>query len=954
MKFFLQVMLLCLSTAVVAQTQVSGTVTDGSGQPVPGASVVLDSNTGTVTDFDGNFSLTTSKTPPFTLTVSNVGLETKTVTVSSATQSLSITLGENATQLDEIVVSASRMAERIFESPVTVEKFSIQQIERTPSSDYFNGLENLRGIQLNQGGLVFNQVSTRGFATVYNEGFVTLVDGMNNQAPVFGFAVGNLVGLNELDVQSIEVLPGAASALYGADAYKGIMFLNSKNPFEHEGVSAYYKTGVTQQDAAGNNEFTDFGIRMATKLGDKWAIKATFSHKEGTEWAATDYRHNVDGKPVNGYNADNPDYNAINQYGEVAVGSATQWSSLIDYVNGLSPLLGAQMSLASQSAPNYFDTVLTTGYNEADLAPSQATNTKGNFAIHFRPNDKSEFILSSLIGTGSSPLQATGRYFIDNFKLQQHKIEVRSGGLTARAYLTKENSGNTYQMEAAAIGVANAQPGGILQGWGQTYLLNYLGALADAKGYSPQTNPLATVQLLTDMETDILGPAQGRDINNLFGGQGSTIPAHKAARLAANANMLVPGSSEYNAALNRMTNNPFEIGSGAVIVDDSQVIDADLIYDFEDSLDFANIIAGATYRSSELNTGGTLYTDYDGPITYYQYGAFVQAKKDLFNDFVSLTASLRYDKAEFFDGYVTPRLGLLFNISDEQNVRVSYQQGFRNPTNQDQYIALDAGQAILLGSSPDSIDRYKQNVQLENNTVAQITGQNVFDNAILLSDFLSSRTITPANLENVHAEFVRTLDLGYRYNSNGFTFDLSAYYSDYDDYIGATNVIVPVGTIPNALLQGNYAIYSVDSNQDEDFKSYGVNISASQALNKNLLVNLVYEFNELDYTRGNDPTFETSWNTPTHRIKAGLNGNFNPVSFNVNARYNSEYMFESTFVDEMIDANTVIDAQVTFDLSKLNAKLRVGGNNIGGNEFVSLAGSGRIGSIYYTSILFDF
>ncbi|MGB0395739.1 MAG: hypothetical protein ACPGC6_03115, partial [Flavobacteriaceae bacterium] len=54
--------------------------------------------------------------------------------------------------------------------------------------------------------------------------------------PVFGFAVGNLIGLNELDVQSVEVIPGPASALYGADAYKGIMFLNSKNPFEHEEV----------------------------------------------------------------------------------------------------------------------------------------------------------------------------------------------------------------------------------------------------------------------------------------------------------------------------------------------------------------------------------------------------------------------------------------------------------------------------------------------------------------------------------------------------------------------------------------------------------------------------------------------------------------------------------------------------------------------------------------------
>ncbi len=944
MNILLRVMLLCLSTAMVAQTQISGTVNDANGQPVPGANVVLDSTTGTVTDFDGNFTLNTTQTPPFTLTISSVGLETKSVSVSSAAQGLSITLGESSTQLDEIIVSASRMAERIFESPVTVEKFSIQQIERTPAADYFNGLENLRGIQLNQGGLVFNQVSTRGFATVYNEGFVTLVDGMNNQAPVFGFAVGNLVGLNELDVQSIEVLPGAASALYGADAYKGIMFLNSKNPFDHEGISAYYKTGVTEQESAGNNEFTDFGIRMATKLSDKWAIKATFSHKEGTEWAATDYRHNVDGKPVNGYNPDAPDYNAINQYGEVAVSSSAQWDAL--YALTQNPLL---LNLKA-AAPNYFDSVMTTGYNEADLIDSKATNTKGNFAVHFRPNENTEVVLSSLVGTGSSPLQATGRYFIDSFKLQQHKLEVNSGGLTARVYMTKENSGNTFQMEAAAIGVANAQPGGILNGWGSTYLQTYLGAAAVANGLTPDLAGISG--LLGVIGGDIL--TGGKSINNLpafapLGG--NTVFAHKAARVAANANMLAPGTSQFNTALNTMTSNPFKIGSGAVIVDNSQVIDADLIYDFEDSLEFANIIAGASYRSSELDTDGTLYTDYDGPITYYQYGAFVQAKKDLFNDFVSVTASLRYDKSEFFDANITPRLGLLFNLSENQNIRVSYQQGFRNPTNQDQYIALDAGAAILLGSSPDSIDRYTQTVALENNSTATITGDYIFTPGV--AKLLNG---ADANLEHVDSEFVRSLDLGYRYNSNGFTFDLSAYYSDYDDYIGATNVIIPVlgAGITDPIGQGSYAIYSVDSNQDEDFKSYGVNVSATQALSQNLLVNLVYEFNELDYTVGNDPSFETSWNTPTHRVKAGLSGNFNPISFNVNARYNTEYLFESTFVDEMIDANTVVDAQITVDLAKLNAKLRVGGNNIGGNEYVSLAGSGRIGSIYYTSILFDF
>ena len=113
---------------------------------------------------------------------------------------------------------------------------------------------------------------------------------MDNQAPIFGFAMGNMIGLNELDVQSVELLPGAASALYGADAYKGIMFLNSKSPFDHQGVSAYYKSGYTQQEVAGDNDFSDWGVRMAHAFSDKFAVKATFSAIRGTDWAAADTR----------------------------------------------------------------------------------------------------------------------------------------------------------------------------------------------------------------------------------------------------------------------------------------------------------------------------------------------------------------------------------------------------------------------------------------------------------------------------------------------------------------------------------------------------------------------------------------------------------------------------------------------------------------------------------------
>ena len=83
-------------------------------------------------------------------------------------------------------------------------------------------------------------------------------------------------------------------------------------------------------------------------------------------------------------------------------------------------------------------------------------------------------------------------------------------------------------------------------------------------------------------------------------------------------------------------------------------------------------------------------------------------------------------------------------------------------------------------------------------------------------------------------------------------------------------------------------------------------------------------------------------------------GNFDKLSFNLSSRYTSEYYYEASFVDGMIDARTVIDAQVSYQIPSLKAVVKVGGNNLGGNEYQSVLGGGRIGSIYYTSVSFDF
>ena len=93
--------------------------------------------------------------------------------------------------------------------------------------------------------------------------FMQLVDGMDNSTPALNFPIGNLVGMIETDVQSVEILPGASSALYGANAFNGILFMRSKNPFDHHGISGFYKQGITSQKSAGDNTYTDFGIRMA-------------------------------------------------------------------------------------------------------------------------------------------------------------------------------------------------------------------------------------------------------------------------------------------------------------------------------------------------------------------------------------------------------------------------------------------------------------------------------------------------------------------------------------------------------------------------------------------------------------------------------------------------------------------------------------------------------------------
>ncbi len=911
------VIMLLTCIFATAQTTINGKVVDDNDQPIPGANVIVKgARIGTVTDFDGLFTLTVQQTPPFTIQVSSVGFELSSEVISSTTSDVTITLNEG-TELDEVIVSASRTPERIFESPVSVERIGIKEIKNTPAVDFYDGLENLKGVDINTNSLTFKSVNTRGFATFANTRFVQLVDGMDNTAPALNFVIGNLIGMSEIDVNSVELLPGASSALYGANAFNGILFMTSKNPFDHQGVSAYFKGGITSQEAAGDNEFYDYGVRFAHAFSDKFAAKVNFAYLRGTDWFAT--------SEVNVLNPDtdrtDPNYDGLNVYGdEVSTNIRGVGIALVN--------LGALPAGAENLLPN--ENVSRTGYLESDLNDYPAESIKFDTALHYRPfaNDF-EIIYNGKIGRGTTIYQGANRYSIRNFFLQQHKLEFKGNNFFVRGYITDERSGDSYDTRFAGINVNRLWKPDLT--WFGEYAATF--ATATLQGVLPEQ-------------------------------------AHALARQVADTGRLTPGTPEFQQAFNTVINDP-DLTTGAKFQDATQLRHADVNYNLTHITgDFADIQVGGSFREYKLNSSGTIFTDFDGPIRYSEFGVYTQIQKKLYDERLKLTGSIRYDKAELFDGNFSPRLSVGYTAGEDRNhnIRLSAQTGFRNPTTQDLYIGLNAGRAILVGSAPDNLDRDVRTFDLsgggENITgsaTATITGRAAYENAFSLSSVLNGAPVA-ADIGIVKPEKVTALELGYRGKVKGFVVDVSAYYNAYKDFISNETVLVPLYGDVNDFQPGSLSFsaiqnqdterYQTYTNSDEDISSYGVIAGITTKVFKDFEIGVNYTFSEQDFDKQDDSDFRTSFNTPKHKIKASF-GNpnlFKNFGFNTNFRWSDDYFWEAPFADGDVPSFSVFDAQINYKIPKLKAILKVGGTNIGGDEYFSAFGTGFIGSQYYVGL----
>ena len=931
MNKILALLLVFTSMLMSGQTSFTGIVIDANdNNPIPGVNIkVLGNNTGTSTDFDGNFKLNVSDEVPFSIEITSVGYQTQTIEITSDGQTLEIALVENATSLDEVVVSASRTPESIRESLVTIERIGIRELKANSSPSFYDGLENLKGVDLNRGSLTFNSINTRGFATFSNTRFVQLVDGMDTASPALNFVIGNLVGVNELDLQSVEIIPGAASALYGANAFNGILFMTTRNPFDDQGVSAYVKTGLTMQKAAGDHVYYDIGVRYAHAFNDKFAVKASMSYLKGTDWYANDQGQYDNSNTAVGEPDEildfrsSPSHNGINIYGDevslAAAGADLGFSDLKGFGSYLESV-GLLNPGLSNLLPE--DNVSRTGYLEQAFTDYNAESIKYDASFHYRPNgDDLEIILNTRGGYGSTIYQGTNRYNIKNFLVQQHKLEIRNKDFFVRGYLTTEDAGDSYDMLFTGVQIASdgAQP------WFGEYLEGYLGA--------------------------VIGGANNDQ-------------AHAQARAFADSNELTtpkPGSPLFNELFDKVTSDG-NLETGSKFIDQTKMSVGEGNYNFARLLDDKwDLQVGGSFRQYALNSQGTIFTDYDGPIKYSEYGAYVQAIKKLMDDRLKLQASIRYDKNEFYDGNFSPRASVTFAVDEARNhnLRSSFQTGFRYPTTQDLFIGLDASRAILVGSSPDNLDRDLPNTDL--------TGRKVYSDSYSLSSVQAFQaTGNPQLLESVETELVQperiqSFDLGYRGVFGKIYFDVSGYYSNYEDFISNTFVVTPNnGTTADAsgiqdLITGQVQAFQTYTNSKADISSYGGSIGLNTRFMKKLNVGMSYTLAKFDFDQESDPNFSAGFNTPEHKFKFSL-GSPNIIGnlgFNINVRWSDEYLWQSTIANTVIPQRTVGDAQINYSVPKIKSLFKMGGSNLGGKEYQSAPGSPFIGSQFFVSWVFN-
>ena len=928
--FFLVVFFLLSHDNLNGQITISGVVVDEkTNEELIGAAVILKGTSiGTVTDPEGKFEISVQKPLPFTLVVSYLGYIPQEYLVKSSKKKLIIKLSSESYLLDDIEVKGSRLSEKQKESPLTIESMDIIAIKETPAVNFYDGLGLLKGVDLTAASIGFKIVNTRGFNSTRPVRSLQIIDGVDNQAPGLNFSLGNFLGASELDIQKVELIAGASTAMYGPNAFNGVIKMTTKSPFLHKGLTLMTKIG--------ERNLFETNIRYAKVFKnkdneDKIAIKLNMSFMRANDWEASNKNpteQSVMGRENWG------GYDAINIYGDENLTAGT---------NNFSGNYG------QRNFPG-LRTYHRTGYSESDLVDYNSRNIKLSGSFFYKLKSDVEAQYAYFFGTGTTVYQGDNRYSLKDIIFQQHKIELKKPDkFYIRAYTTRENAGKSYDAVFTALLLQEAAKSNA--SWSKdynTYWIQYVRPkIITLPGFPPRQNPY-------DYD-------KADEVMNLY--NDSLIKWHNEAREYADGignpfffgqPYFEPGTERFDSVFNQITSISTLLEGGSKFKDRSSLSHIQGEYKFTPG--FIDFLLGGNYRIYTPNSSGTIFCDTGNvKITNYEYGFYANLEKRFFNKKLILTTTTRLDKNENFNYLLSPAASAVFLYNENNTFRLSFSSAIRNPTLQDQYLYYNVGRAILIGN------------------IGGVDSLVTVPSLINYYSKLNRDTLEYYNIPPVRPEKVKTIEIGYKGTLfNKIFIDVSYYYSVYKDFLG-----YKLGSAlefdPGSGIINHTQFYRVSANSPDMVTTQGFSIGINYYFKKIYSLNGNYSYNILDRHGSIDPIIP-AFNTPTHKYNIGISGRditlkidflnklikkipvirLNNCGFNINYKWIQGFLFEgSPQFTGNIPTYDKLDAQINYKISKINSTFKLGASNILNNRKFHTYGGPYIGRFIYFSILVE-
>lgn len=950
------------------QEKLEGRVIDAeNGVPIPFVNVVVAGGGQTQSDFDGRFLIPDVRFPADVL-LSCVGYDDVNLNVTSANCCANLRMARNSQVLTEVEIVGSRVSEKQRQAALTVESMDVIGIKEAPSGSFYEGLGNLKGVDLTSASLGFKIINTRGFNSTSPVRSLQLIDGVDNQSPGLNFSLGNFLGASDLDVKKVEIIAGASSAFYGPGAFNGVVNMETKDPFLFPGFSMYFKKG--------ERSLYEHAFRFAKVIKnkddeEKFGFKINYFSLAAQEWPAENYT------PI----SDSPD-DATNPYGFDAVN-----------IYGDEPIAANNDATDDPFNKTGLGVFYRNGYRETDLVNYETDNRKFNAGLYYNINPDVQAEYSFAYSTGSTIYQGDNRYALRGIEFFQHKLQIgQKDKWFVRMYSTNEDAGNTYDVVTTAIRMQEAA--GTTQDW-NTRLTSIWGNQFTAEVQAqPRYDEILQEVINSGLDPDaqlelfeeLLADWYVEDFDYFNGLYTDAVDLVNEQSSIDFDQFYEPGTARFDSLFNDVVSRKFTDG-GSLFFDRSALYHIQGEYKWDAS--FGKITAGANGRLYRPDTQGTIFSDtltytyetIDGEsvrvdstyrrIENYEYGIYAGWDKAFAEDRLKANVTARVDKNQNFDFLFSPAASLVYVPDEKTTVRITFSSAVRNPTLADQYLYYNVGRALLLGNISGQFEA-------GGDSLFTFDSFQEYRNSPSLAEGLDK--LDWYHVDRIRPEKVRSIELGYRSTWWENTYvDASAYYSRYRDFIGYNIGLIssfdPVNGFPEEAIRA----YRVAANAADIVTTTGFSVGVNYFF-KRYSLNGNYSWNRL--ISGEDDPIIPAFNTPEHKFNLGISGRdmtlFNRIKnfgFGVNYKWVQGFTFEgSPQFTGFVPTYDQVDAQVNVYVPALKCTFKVGGSNIFGirpwfdsdlngfaakrerafnNNNLQVYGGPLVGRLLYASVLFE-